>query len=263
MQHLRSIFSNFVQDSSRESPVRRHNIFIVDTQHLHLQYTTSPTSTHTICTLNVHHLQYLPFRSTPWLLNTVLLGGLMLLLGAILPVNAGPIPRNILSLTTVEAISLTPANFSSPNASTPQLFAKDTEHYCVREALVALADWRFYCDHPVKLAECWTREPGVEACCGKWVASADDMYKNYPRIRDLVEVSVSSGHEWHWVPRETHNDQTRQAILRRSDEYLSTKGKQCGRWEIDNALNHSWFTEHFGQFGKNMRSATGRSSVQT
>ncbi|OQV01169.1 hypothetical protein CLAIMM_06571 [Cladophialophora immunda] len=131
---------------------------------------------------------------------------------------------------------------ANPPSSLPQ-----PQHTCVREALIALANWRMHCDGGgIPPPKCWTRAPSVERCCGKWVGVNDEQYKDYPPVRTPKEVQTGeTSWEWHWDAKVDKG--RREVILQTVDEYHSDK-TECGRWRAENEVVFSAFMQHLSEY---------------
>jgi len=144
------------------------------------------------------------------------------------------------------AVTLLPRATSELNSS-PRL--PQPERTCVREALVALANWRLHCDGPgIPPPKCWTRAPNIERCCGKWVDINDEHYKDYPPVRTSREVQTgTTSWEWQWNPK-TDNKGHREVILQTADEFNSGK-TECKRWRAESEFEYLNFMETLEDYG--------------
>ncbi|OAP55145.1 hypothetical protein AYL99_10845 [Fonsecaea erecta] len=124
------------------------------------------------------------------------------------------------------------------------------EHTCVREALVALANWRQHCDGPgIPPTKCWTRAPNIERCCGKWVDTNDEKYKDYPPVRTSKEVQIGkTAWEWRWNPKTAKKGHRREIVLQSVDEYNTGK-TECKRWRPESEGVFFAYMQHLREYG--------------
>ncbi|KIX93998.1 uncharacterized protein Z520_10335 [Fonsecaea multimorphosa CBS 102226] len=177
--------------------------------------------------------------------------------------SAKPIPNgnpSVTMVTAVRRVALRPTSTGiSPVAkatldnnvtaeSSPPL--PDPPRTCVREALVALANWRLHCDRGsfIPPYKCWTRAPSIERCCGKWVDEDDQNYKGYPSVRISKEVQTGeTSWEWQWIPQ-VDNKGHREVILQTVDEYHSDK-TECQRWRAEDRKEFMAFLQNLDDYG--------------
>ncbi|KAK5064861.1 hypothetical protein LTR84_000695 [Exophiala bonariae] len=124
----------------------------------------------------------------------------------------------------------------------PDVFLK---HTCPREALVALANWRLFCDVPLKPIECWTRAPTINRCCGKWVKTNSTFYEKYPSWGGIYNKGTKE-----WEPDLNNKDHPgeREIIMPYPEDY-NMVDDICRNWKFDDGKQWMHFTQHYGEYG--------------
>lgn len=121
------------------------------------------------------------------------------------------------------------------------------EYTCQREALAALANWRMFCDKPIKDVLCWTRAPSIDRCCSKWVSKTDAKYKDNPTLGKYWDKKTNT-----WLPEvdEKKHPGQRQIVMTKKDEFL--RGDDvCREWRTENDPQFRYLTQFFVLYGVN------------
>lgn len=144
-------------------------------------------------------------------------------------------------------------------------------HSCPRDAIVALANWRMFCDQrAVKPAYCWTRAPSIDRCCGRWSPGvvpglphpmkkgkkikngegddAEDVYEWIPDTKRVIYPGWADYYHWnpdcrHW--RTTNDDQYRYFMqtldlygVEDVDETGKVLNSDTDRWDAEGDGNY-------------------------
>ncbi|KIW82815.1 hypothetical protein Z517_02058 [Fonsecaea pedrosoi CBS 271.37] len=180
---------------------------------------------------------------------------------ATLVTRAAPSPSPTTTKTTLAGLSLVASaagcEGGCKNAKDEAPSSNQPERTCVREALVALANWRLHCDRAFPPLECWTRAPNVERCCGKWVDDDDAHYKDYPPVRVSHEYQLGeTSWEWRWDAKVDEKRHRREVVLQTPEEFNARK-TVCRRWRAENDVVFDAYMRRLNEYGISDADNTG------
>lgn len=133
-------------------------------------------------------------------------------------------------------------------------------HDCVRDVLVALANWRKFCDNEQRFLVnadlsgmlhavlCLPAAPSIEMCCTKWVDKDDPKYQAYPPRIEVDQFNVL-----HTVEK---GNQIK-VVTPGWDEY-NMEQERCMKWRTANEAQFAYYMQNLVAYDIEDADHTGR-----